>query len=90
MNAGHYPHPDVPRVPNAVAVQGGIIYCPDLKFIAYDVAVTHGEKRGRVTCHRCDTSKGVRGNAIHLSCQLFSKSILDHCWQLGMDKGNPC
>ena len=46
-NIGSYPHPDVPRVPNTVVVQREISYCPDLKFIAYDVAVTHGTGRGR-------------------------------------------
>lgn len=44
---GGYPHPDVPRVPKTALVQGEIYYCPDLKFIAYDVVVTHGTDRGR-------------------------------------------
>lgn len=44
---GNYPHPDVPCVPKTVKVQREICYCPDLKFIAYDVAVTHGTDRGR-------------------------------------------
>lgn len=44
---GGYPHPDVPCVPKTALVQGEIYYCPDLKFIAYDVAVKHGTDRGR-------------------------------------------
>ena len=48
LSAGHYPHPDVPSVPNAVAVQKEVVYCPQLSFIAYDIAVTCREHRG--TC----------------------------------------
>ena len=48
--SGSYPHPDVPSVPHAAAIQGGIFYCPNLRFITYDVAVTHGGNRGACVC----------------------------------------
>ena len=37
---GWYPHPDVPPVLNARKVQKGVWYCPDVRFIAFDVCVT--------------------------------------------------
>jgi Rnl2 family RNA ligase len=35
---GSYPHPDVPRCQGIEAVQQGIWYAPDLRFMAFDVA----------------------------------------------------
>lgn len=36
---GSYPHPDVPRSADAKKVQKGIYYCPDNRFMIYDVKV---------------------------------------------------
>ena len=42
---GHYPHPDVPKVAQANAVQTGIWYCPDIEFCAFDLAIgAHGQQ----------------------------------------------
>jgi Rnl2 family RNA ligase len=42
---GHYPHPDVPNLPNVNAVQTGIWYCPDIEFCAFDsAAVVNGKQ----------------------------------------------
>ncbi|MEM7040749.1 MAG: RNA ligase family protein, partial [Bacteroidota bacterium] len=43
---GAYPHRDVEADPRFTAVQSGVWYCPDLRFCAFDIAVT--------------TSKGLR------------------------------
>ncbi|WP_327004232.1 hypothetical protein OHA72_55855 [Dactylosporangium sp. NBC_01737] len=37
LHGGHYPHPDVPPVPGASAVQTGVWYCPDVRFTLFDV-----------------------------------------------------
>ena len=37
LHGGHYPHPDVPPVPGASAVQTGVWYCPDVRFALFDV-----------------------------------------------------
>ena len=42
--AGFYPHPSVPVCPGVFPVQREVVYCPDLKFIAYDVAIVQGQK----------------------------------------------
>ena len=44
---GCYPHPDVAVDPNAVKIQQEVCYCPDIRFMAYDIAVT-----------RTDSSRG--------------------------------
>lgn len=41
---GFYPHPSVPVCPGVFPVQREVVYCPDLKFIAYDVAIVQGQK----------------------------------------------
>ena len=38
-----YPHKDVKRVEGARAVQQGVWYCPEPRFIAFDVMVTMGD-----------------------------------------------
>lgn len=38
LYGGHYPHPDVARV-NSTMVQKGVYYCPQEKFIAFDLVV---------------------------------------------------
>ena len=35
---GGYPHPEVPEQPGVQPVQTGVWYCPDVRFLAYDVA----------------------------------------------------
>ncbi len=40
-SSGCYPHPDVPAVPKLRPVQKEVVYCPDLRFMAYDIAVIH-------------------------------------------------
>jgi Rnl2 family RNA ligase len=42
---GKYPHPDVEPVPNALPVQTGIWYCPDINFYVFDMAITLYEKQ---------------------------------------------
>jgi Rnl2 family RNA ligase len=37
LYGGHYPHPDVPPVPGASAVQTGVWYAPDVRFAVFDV-----------------------------------------------------
>jgi Rnl2 family RNA ligase len=37
LYGGHYPHPDVPPVPGAAAVQTGVWYAPDVRFALFDV-----------------------------------------------------
>ncbi|GAA2338672.1 RNA ligase family protein [Dactylosporangium salmoneum] len=37
LYGGHYPHPDVPAVPGASAVQTGVWYAPDIRFALFDV-----------------------------------------------------
>ncbi|MEM9188245.1 MAG: RNA ligase family protein [Myxococcota bacterium] len=36
---GAYPHPEVFEVPGVHAVQTGVHYCPDIRFVAFDVAL---------------------------------------------------
>jgi Rnl2 family RNA ligase len=36
---GEYPHPQVPAVEGAQAIQTGVYYCPDVAFCAYDIAL---------------------------------------------------
>jgi Rnl2 family RNA ligase len=35
---GSYPHPDVPAAPGVHPIQTGVWYCPEVRFLAYDVA----------------------------------------------------
>lgn len=37
---GHYPHPDVAPVPGVAPVQTGVWYAPDVRFWAFDVAIS--------------------------------------------------
>jgi Rnl2 family RNA ligase len=37
LHGGHYPHPGVPPVPGASAVQTGVWYAPDVRFALFDV-----------------------------------------------------
>ncbi len=37
---GYYPHPDVPPVTKK-PIQKEVVYCPDLRFMAFDIAVIH-------------------------------------------------
>ena len=46
-SSGCYPHPAVPKHPGAIAVQREVVYCPDLKFIAYDIAITRPQAADR-------------------------------------------
>ncbi|OLZ53054.1 hypothetical protein AVW11_31265 [Streptomyces amritsarensis] len=39
LAGGHYPHPDVPAVPGAAAVQTGVWYTPDLVWLPFDATV---------------------------------------------------
>ena len=39
---GHYPHPAVPPTPGLQPVQRGVWYCPDLRFVAFDVCASVG------------------------------------------------
>lgn len=36
---GSYPHPDVPKTPNATRVQKGVLYCPHNDFYAFDIVI---------------------------------------------------
>ncbi|MEV7585991.1 RNA ligase family protein [Streptomyces erythrochromogenes] len=40
LAGGRYPHPDVPAVPGAAAVQTGVWYAPDLIWLPFDATVT--------------------------------------------------
>ncbi|MFF8262167.1 RNA ligase family protein [Streptomyces virginiae] len=40
LAGGRYPHPDVPAVPGAGAVQTGVWYAPDLIWLPFDATVT--------------------------------------------------
>lgn len=48
---GSYPHPDVPAVSGLQPVQVGVWYAPDLRFMAFDVAVQSGGARRFVDFH---------------------------------------
>ncbi|MEO1270826.1 MAG: RNA ligase family protein [Myxococcota bacterium] len=37
---GGYPHPDVPATPGVQPIQTGVYYCPEVRFCAFDLAVT--------------------------------------------------
>ena len=37
---GYYPHPAVPPCPGVHSVQKEVVYCPDLKFYAFDIAIS--------------------------------------------------
>ena len=39
LAGGRYPHPDVPSVPDVDAVQTGVWYAPDLRWLLFDAAV---------------------------------------------------
>ena len=42
---GYYPHPSVTQCPGVSNVQKEVVYCPDLKFCAFDIAITtYGEQ----------------------------------------------
>ena len=43
---GCYPHASVPPCPGVIPVQTEVVYCPQLRFIAYDIAVTKAQGRG--------------------------------------------
>jgi len=58
---GSYPHPDVPTCQGIEAVQHGIWYAPDLRFMAFDVACETAVAReflnydlAREVCEECD------------------------------------
>ena len=36
---GHYPHESVEKVKNAIKVQKGVSYCPEIRFYAFDIQV---------------------------------------------------
>lgn len=36
---GHYPHPEVEEVDGVQAVQSGVWYCPEIEFVAFDIAL---------------------------------------------------
>lgn len=42
---GHYPHAAVPPVAGVEAVQTGVCYCPEVRFAAFDVAVSDATGR---------------------------------------------
>ncbi len=50
-SSGCYPHPDVPAVPKLRPVQREVVYCPDLRFMAYDIAVIHQSSTQSETEH---------------------------------------
>ena len=41
---GIYPHPDVPKIPNAQRVQKGVYYTPENAFYAFDIALCYKEE----------------------------------------------
>lgn len=44
---GYYPHPSVPPHPGVLNVQKEVVYCPDLKFCAFDIAITSSQQESR-------------------------------------------
>lgn len=44
---GHYPHPAVAPIAGVEAVQTGVCYCPDVRFAAFDLAVSDAAGRRR-------------------------------------------
>ena len=48
---GWYPHPDVPQASNAVKIQREVVYCPENRFITYDVAVMHTDNTQGTDVH---------------------------------------
>eukprot|EP01130_Rhizamoeba_saxonica_P005486 TRINITY_DN2191_c0_g1_i1.p1 TRINITY_DN2191_c0_g1~~TRINITY_DN2191_c0_g1_i1.p1 ORF type:complete len:304 (+),score=53.11 TRINITY_DN2191_c0_g1_i1:33-914(+) len=38
---GSYPHPDVPAIDSLKAVQTGIYYCPNIRYVAFDIQVEY-------------------------------------------------
>ena len=46
-STGYYPHPSVPPHPGVANVQKEVVYCPDLKFCAFDVAITSSQQQNR-------------------------------------------
>lgn len=42
---GRYPHPAVPPTPGAHPVQTGVWYCPEVRFLAFDLALSTDEGR---------------------------------------------
>lgn len=49
---GHYPHKDVAPVPGVQAIQTGVWYCPEVRFCAFDIAVTVGGDRSYLDYER--------------------------------------
>ncbi|MFK0016494.1 RNA ligase family protein [Streptomyces sp. NPDC091027] len=43
LAGGRYPHPDVPPVPGAEAVQTGVWYAPDLVWLPFDATLSDGD-----------------------------------------------
>mmetsp|Transcript_110078 Transcript_110078/g.322000 ORF Transcript_110078/g.322000 Transcript_110078/m.322000 type:complete len:370 (-) Transcript_110078:174-1283(-) len=46
LYGGSYPHLDVQPVPKLQPVQCGVWYCPDIRFLGFDVAVEHLDAAG--------------------------------------------
>lgn len=46
--AGFYPHDSVEKVPGIAPIQKEVVYCPDLKFCGFDIALfRNGHERGK-------------------------------------------
>lgn len=67
---GGYPHTDVAPVPNVQPVQTGVWYAPDIRFAAFDVAVTENGVRRYVDFERAQTV--LRGAGVPVVAPLFT------------------
>lgn len=64
LAGGRYPHPDVPTVDGAQAVQTGVWYAPDLVWLLFDVLVEAGDRR----CWTGDRAMREAAEAAGLPC----------------------
>lgn len=70
---GYYPHPDVPKVKNAIKLQQGIFYSPDNDFYAFDLRIHNGSYLN------VDESAEIFEKIGFLYARILFRGTLDEC-----------